>query len=203
VWLLHAFAWSPFYFWRFFLEGAHVGRFLLLFLEIVLEGALVERFLLSILGVDHILSCGVLHLLGILHIHPWSWLPWDSHMWIGCMHLVDLLLFLEEVVMEHSPRRIIIFLFSHASWRVHLVSSPRWTLEHILLCGELFYYILHACILGGRIPCGHLAFDLVWCLFLVVRPLHEHYLVHTLSIFRWGELLGEVMSTCLTWSTMD
>jgi hypothetical protein len=66
------------------------------------------RLLLSILGFDHILSCGALQLLGILHIHPWSWLPWDSHMWIGCMHLVDLLLFLEEVVVEHSPRRIII-----------------------------------------------------------------------------------------------
>jgi hypothetical protein len=24
MWLFHAFAWSPFYFWRFFLEGAHV-----------------------------------------------------------------------------------------------------------------------------------------------------------------------------------
>jgi hypothetical protein len=29
-------------------------------------------------------------------------------MWIGCMHLVDLLLFLEEILLEHSPRRIII-----------------------------------------------------------------------------------------------
>jgi hypothetical protein len=44
-------------------------------------------------GVDHFFSCGVLHLVGTLHIHPWSWLPWDSHMWIGCMHLVDHLLF--------------------------------------------------------------------------------------------------------------
>jgi hypothetical protein len=29
-------------------------------------------------------------------------------MWIGCMHLVDFLPFFEKVVMEHSPRRIII-----------------------------------------------------------------------------------------------
>ena len=50
---------------------------------------------LVILGFDHFLSCRALHLLGILHIHPWSWLPWDSHMWIGCMHLVDNFLFLE------------------------------------------------------------------------------------------------------------
>jgi hypothetical protein len=69
---------------------------------------LVEMVHLLFWGFDYFISCGVLHLLGILHIHPWSWLPWDSHMWIGCMHLVDLLLFLEEVVMEHSPRRIII-----------------------------------------------------------------------------------------------
>jgi hypothetical protein len=35
-------------------------------------------------------------------------------MWIGCMHLVNLLLFLEEVIMEHSPRRIIIlFILSY------------------------------------------------------------------------------------------
>jgi hypothetical protein len=24
--------------------------------------------------------------LGILHVHPWSWLPWNSHMWSGFMH---------------------------------------------------------------------------------------------------------------------
>jgi hypothetical protein len=44
---------------------------------------------LSILGFDYFISYGALHLLGILHIHPWSWLPWDSHMWIGYMHFVD------------------------------------------------------------------------------------------------------------------
>jgi hypothetical protein len=33
-----------------------------------------------------IFSCGVLHQLGNLHIHPWSWLPWNSHIWSGCMH---------------------------------------------------------------------------------------------------------------------
>jgi hypothetical protein len=33
---------------------------------------------LAILGSDYI-SCGVLHLLGTLHIHPWSWFPWDLH----------------------------------------------------------------------------------------------------------------------------
>jgi hypothetical protein len=74
-----------------------------------------------ILGFDHIFSCGALlynhflmksqvhyhevgalHPLGIVHIHPWSWLPW----------------------------------ISHVEW-------------------------LYACILGGRISCGHLAYDLV------------------------------------------
>ena len=49
---------------------------------------------LAILEFDYI-SYGALHLLGILHIHPWSWLPWHSHMWIGYMHFVDHLLFLE------------------------------------------------------------------------------------------------------------
>jgi hypothetical protein len=38
----------------------------------------------------------------ILHIHPWSWLPWDLHMWIGCMHLVDHFLFLEVGYEEFS-----------------------------------------------------------------------------------------------------
>lgn len=56
------------------------------------------------------------------------------------------------------------------------MGSPKWTLEHILLCEELFCYILHACIPGWCIPCGHLAFDLVWCFF--VHPLNEQYLVH-------------------------
>jgi hypothetical protein len=32
------------------------------------------------LNFDHFLSCGALHLLGTLHIHLWSWLPWDSCM---------------------------------------------------------------------------------------------------------------------------
>jgi hypothetical protein len=49
----------------------------------------------AILGFDCIISCGVLHLLGIMHIHPWSWLTWDLHMCIGYMHFVDHLLFLE------------------------------------------------------------------------------------------------------------
>lgn len=51
------------------------------------------------------------------------------------------------------------------------MGSPKWTLEHILLCEELFCYILHACIPGWCIPCGHLAFDLVWCLFFLCTPL--------------------------------
>jgi hypothetical protein len=40
---------------------------------------------LTILGFDYF----------ILHIHPWSWLSWDLHTWIGCMHFVDQFLFLE------------------------------------------------------------------------------------------------------------
>jgi hypothetical protein len=50
---------------------------------------------LVILGFEYLISCGSLHLLGILHIHPWLWFPWDSHVWIGYMHFVDHLLFLE------------------------------------------------------------------------------------------------------------
>jgi hypothetical protein len=55
---------------------------------------------LAILGFDNLIFCGVLSLLGILHIHPWSWLPWDSHTWIGYMHFVDHLLFLEVNIVK-------------------------------------------------------------------------------------------------------
>jgi hypothetical protein len=48
-------------------------------------------------------SCTFVHGVGYLGIHTW----------IGCMYFVDFLLFLEEVVMEHFLRRIIIlFIFS-------------------------------------------------------------------------------------------
>jgi hypothetical protein len=47
---LHALAWSSYYYWSIILEYA-----------------------LSIFGIDHFLSCGEFHLVGILHIHPWSW----------------------------------------------------------------------------------------------------------------------------------
>jgi hypothetical protein len=93
---------------------------ILLYLGISLEGELVETLLAILGGVYLFISwsfgmvktlirpylpwiCFVggcpLTILGfdyfILHIHPWSWLPWDLHMWIGCMHLVDHFLFLE------------------------------------------------------------------------------------------------------------
>lgn len=90
IWILHALDWSPFYFW-WLTWRAHLWRDALL-----------------ILGVDHILSCGALHLLNIQHIHPWICLPWDSHMQIGCMHLVDFLVFLSKIVMEQFSKRIII-----------------------------------------------------------------------------------------------
>jgi hypothetical protein len=90
------------------LEGAHVEGSSCYFWLLSCRSHLWRDFPLAILGVDHILSCGELHLLGTLHIHPWSWLPWDSDMWISCMLRVDLLLFLEEVVVEHSLRMIII-----------------------------------------------------------------------------------------------
>jgi hypothetical protein len=50
---------------------------------------------LLISGFNYFTSWGALHLLGTLHIHSWNWLLWDSHMWIGYMHFVDHLLFLE------------------------------------------------------------------------------------------------------------
>jgi hypothetical protein len=83
-----------------YLEGHtwHIACSCLVFfllLEHYLGGCTCGDGPLTIFGVDHFLSCGVLHLVGTLHIHPWSWLPWDSHMWIGCMHLVDHLLFLD------------------------------------------------------------------------------------------------------------
>jgi hypothetical protein len=68
---------------------------LFLFVEHYLGGCTYGDGPLAILGFDHALSCGVLHVLSTLHIHPWNWLTWDLHMWIGYMHLVDHLLFLE------------------------------------------------------------------------------------------------------------
>jgi hypothetical protein len=128
------------------------------------------RLLLAILGVDHILSCGALHLLGSLHIHPWSRLPWDYTCGLVACILWTSYYFGRRLLWSILLGGLLYDLFSHASWGVHLVSSPRWTLENILLCGEVFYYTLHACIIGGRIPCRHLAFDLIWCLFLVACP---------------------------------
>jgi hypothetical protein len=92
--------------------GVHMWKFLLaIFGDSLGWCTYGEMFYFLFWGVDHILSCGVLHLLGILHIHPWSWLPSNSHMWTNCMHVVDFLLLLDEVVMEHSPRSIIICFF--------------------------------------------------------------------------------------------
>jgi hypothetical protein len=85
-------------------------------LEHILGGGTCGDYPLAILGFDHFLYCGVLHLLGTLNIHPWSWFPWNSHMWIGNMHFVDHLLLLEvgyvayfwRLVMDHSHMRNII-----------------------------------------------------------------------------------------------
>jgi hypothetical protein len=110
----------------------------------------------------YLASCTFIHGVGCLGIHTCGLVA--CILWTSCY-------FWRRLLWSILLGGLLYVLFSHASWRVHLVSSPRWTLEHILLCGELFYYILHACILGGHIPCGHLAFDLVWCLFLVVHPL--------------------------------
>jgi hypothetical protein len=72
---------------------------LILFLDHYLGGCTCGDGPLTIFEVDHFLSRGALHLVGTLHIHPWSWLPWDSYMWIGGMHLVENKLFL-DVIME-------------------------------------------------------------------------------------------------------
>jgi hypothetical protein len=76
----------------------HIAWFFLVFfllLEHYLEGYTPVNSLLTIFGVNHFHSCGALHLISTLHNHPWSWLPWDSHMWIAYLHLVDHLLFLD------------------------------------------------------------------------------------------------------------
>jgi hypothetical protein len=36
--------------------------------------------------------------------------------------------------------RLFYCFLTHASWRVHLVSSSRWTLEHILPCQDILLY---------------------------------------------------------------
>jgi hypothetical protein len=122
---LHAYTWSSYYIWSTFLEGALVehilGRrtcrahswrahylwsYIFYYSMEFWHGqnpnlalspwiCLVGDGPLAIFGFDYFISCGALHLLGTLHIHPWSCLPWDSHMWIGYMHLVDHLLFYE------------------------------------------------------------------------------------------------------------
>jgi hypothetical protein len=58
---------------------------------------LIRHYLIGfvLLEISHYISCVALHLLGNLHIHSWSWFPWDSHILIRCMHLVDHFLFLE------------------------------------------------------------------------------------------------------------
>lgn len=79
-----------FLFLKMHLGGCICTRLFSLLSITIVEVALMERGFTFFVGVDHILSCGALHLHGSLQIHPWSWLPWDSHMWIGCMHLVGM-----------------------------------------------------------------------------------------------------------------
>jgi hypothetical protein len=78
-------------------KQAHSNTYWVLFLllENILGGRTCGDVPLSILGFHHFLSCGAHNLLGTLNIHPWSWLPWNSHIWISDMHFVDHLLFLE------------------------------------------------------------------------------------------------------------
>jgi hypothetical protein len=119
---------------------------------------------LTTIFVEHTIylaSCAFIHGVGYLGIHTCGLVA--CILWTSCN-------FWRRLLRSILLGGLLYCLFSHASWMAHLMSSPRWTLEHILLRGDLFYYILHACIFGGRIPCGHVAFDFIWCLFLVVGP---------------------------------
>jgi hypothetical protein len=122
--------WYSFYSWRLFLEGAHVEDFFLYFWKLSWRVHL-WRLLFSILGFDHILSCGVLHLVGTLHIHPWSFCTLTQLLWITFYSL-------RRCLWSILLGGLLYYLIIHASWRVswmvHLVSSSRWTLKHILLC---------------------------------------------------------------------
>jgi hypothetical protein len=108
--------WSSFYFWRLFFKGAHVEGFFLLFFDILggctcgdiscyswiyiyiyyfmefwHDQILIRPYLLGfalwrwstcyfgVLTTSFLVECS-------LHIHPWSWLPWNLHMWSACMH---------------------------------------------------------------------------------------------------------------------
>jgi hypothetical protein len=84
-----------------------------LFFDHYLGGCTCGDIPLAILGFDHIFSWGALHLVGTLHIHPCSWLLWDSHMWCGPFAIFGV------VVMEHSPRRIILLFLSLMHLRGH------------------------------------------------------------------------------------
>jgi hypothetical protein len=93
----------------------------------------------------------------------------------------------------------------HAFWRVHLVSSSRWTLEHILPCLRyliVFFVCKH---LGGHIVCGPISI-LTWKRpILVVRPFSfEDILYSTSYVYMWRPLLERLVSTYhLIWSTID
>lgn len=98
------------YFWKLFLD-THVGGFFLpifgectcaniscyyYFMEfqhgqnpnspLSPQFCFLEMFQLLFWDFNYIFAYGVLHRLNILHIHQWSQLPQNSHMWSGCMH---------------------------------------------------------------------------------------------------------------------
>jgi hypothetical protein len=91
---------------------------LFLLLEHYLGGHTCGDGSLTISGVDHFLSYGALHLVSTSHIHPWSWLPSDSHVdWLhasyGPLDIVRLLLW--SILLGKS----FYYFICHAPWRVH------------------------------------------------------------------------------------
>jgi hypothetical protein len=63
----------------YFIISWSFGMVKTLIFPYILGFVLLEMFYLLFWGFDYLISCGALHILGILHIHLWSWLPWDSH----------------------------------------------------------------------------------------------------------------------------
>jgi hypothetical protein len=134
MWPSHALSWSPFYFWRFFLKGAHVEDsscyFLLLSLALhmwilfhLLFWNLTTSFLME--SFIYLAPCTFIYVVGFLGIHTCVLVA--CILWTSCY-------FWRRWLWSILLRGLLYVVFSHASWRWHLVSSLRWILECILIC---------------------------------------------------------------------
>jgi hypothetical protein len=88
-----------------------------LYLEYCLGWHTCQYIPLAILGFDHFISGGAFHLVGTLHIRPWSCLPWDSHVdWLhaSCGPLAIFGWLLWSILLGG----LLYFFISYTSWRL-------------------------------------------------------------------------------------